>query len=410
MARAHKLTALAVDRLAKKPGRHGDGAGLYLEVQSPTARHWAFRFMLHGKARQMGLGPYPDVTLAEARQKAEEARRVKAAGLDPLEAKRAAKAQTAQDAARAMTFQTCAAEYIATLAAGWRNAKHKAQWSATLEQYAYPVIGTRPVAAVDVEAVLAVLQPLWATKTTTANRLRGRIEAVLDYAAAMKRRSGDNPARWRGHLAKLLPKRSSVHTVRHHPALPYAEIGPFMARLAAQDGLGALALQFTILTAARTGEAIAARWSEVDMKAGVWTIPAERMKARREHRVPLSKAALAVLERAAAHKLDKQDWVFPGRRDKPLSNMAMLATLHRMERDDLTVHGFRSTFRDWTAEATGFPREVAEAALAHTLEDKVEAAYRRGDLFSKRREMMDAWGNYATGTGTGNVLRLARRK
>ena len=341
---------------------------------------------------------------------ASEARKLKAQGKDPIAAREAVRAQERVEAARAVTFRYCASAYIAARKDGWKNAKHAAQWGATLETYAMPVIGELPVQSVDVGMVHRVLEPIWSSKTETASRVRGRVEAILDWATVREFRKGDNPARWRGHLENLFPARSKVQKVEHHPALPYAEMGAFMAALKAQEGIGALAMQFTILTGARTGEVVSAKWSEIDFEAGVWTVPANRMKGGREHRVPLSKPALAILRKR--HELrGKEAFVFSGaRRGKAISNMAMLQTLRRMERADLTVHGFRSTFRDWAAEQTTFPREVAEAALAHVVGDKVEAAYRRGDLFEKRRKLMTAWATFCCTPGAdAKVIPIGKR-
>jgi integrase len=341
----------------------------------------------------MGLGAVHTLGLAEARKRATECRKLRLDGHDPIEDRKAGRLQAKLDAARSMTFEQCAEAYIASHRPSWKNDKHAAQWPSTLKTYAYPVFGNLPVQSIDVGFVLKALQPIWHKKTETATRLRQRIEAVLDWATACGHRQGDNPARWRGHLDKLLPPRAKVQKVRHHKALPYAEIGGFMAALREQNGLAAYALELLILTATRTGEVINAKWEEFDLKAALWTIPGDRMKAGKEHRVPLSKPALAVLKRLEMG--DPGEFVFPGAKPgKPLSNMAMLALLERMERSDLTVHGFRSTFREWAAERTNFPREVAEHALAHSLPDKVEAAYQRGDLVDKRRQMMDAWAKF----------------
>jgi integrase len=395
-----KLKAIALERLAKKPGLHGDGGGLYLRVTSATARSWVFRFMLDGKAREMGMGSYPEISLAQARTAAMGARQLRAQGKDPVGERKTARVQERADAARAMTFRHCAEKYIAAREAAWRNSKHAAQWSATLETYVMPLIGDLPAQAVDVALVHRILEPIWSAKPETASRVRGRMEAILDWAATRGYRHGENPARWKGHLENLFPQRSKVRRVRHHAALPFAEIGAFMVALKREEGLAALALQFTIMTAARTGEVIAAQWSEIDFGDETWTVPAERMKAGREHRVPLSKPALVILgerHKAAAGS----EYVFPGaQKRKPLSNMAMLQTLRRMGRGNLTVHGFRSTFRDWAAERTTYPAEVAEAALAHVVGDKVEAAYRRGDLFDKRRKLMAAWAEFCTAPAT----------
>ena len=387
-----KLTALEVK--AAGAGHHGDGDGLWLQVTSTGAKTWVYRFTLAGKAREMGLGPGHIVSLAQARVLATECRRQRYAGIDPIEARRAKRG--ADDAARvrAMTFDQCAEAYVAAQEAGWRNAKHRAQWVATLATYASPVFGKLPVHEVDQALVLAALEPIWLTKNETAVRLRGRIEHVLDYATSRGLRTGENPARWKGHLKLHLARPSKVAPVMHHPALPYAELGGFMAELRELEGTGPRCLEFTILTAARTGETTGAEWSEINLEGGTWTVPGSRMKAGRDHRVPLSLDAIALLQ--ALPRPDGVRWVFPGRSTgKAMSNMAMLKLLKRMGRGDLTVHGFRSTFRDWATEISNFPHEMAELALAHTIRDKVEAAYRRGDAIEKRRAMMTAWADYA---------------
>ena len=389
--RAVPLTVLQVRNA--KPGRYGDGNGLYLLVRpgDPPGRYWVLRYSAEGRVREMGLGragATPGaVPLAEARQTAGEIHRKVRAGIDPLAERKAARATAA--AAKVRTFREVAGLYITAHAPTWRNPVHRRQWATTLQTYAYPAIGDRPVAAIEVGDVTGILQPIWGDKPETASRVRGRIETVLDFASANGWRTGENPARWRGHLSNILPARAKVRRVVHHAALPWRDMPAFMAALAGQAGTGAVALRFAILTAARTGEVIGAQWREVDMDAAVWTVPAARMKASREHRVPLTAAALAVLR---TMRLLGDGFVFPGAAaERGLSNAAMAAVLDRMGRDDLTVHGFRSTFRDWAAETTDYPREVAEAALAHTLRDKVEAAYRRGDLFDKRRALMEAW-------------------
>jgi integrase len=338
-------------------------------------------------------------------------RQAKGAGQDPIDSRRSERADAAARAGL-NTFGEVADAYIAAHEVSWRNSKHRQQWRNTLDTYAAPIIGKLPVAKVDVGVVMRVLEPIWLDKTETASRLRGRIESVLDYAAARGWRTGENPARWRGHLDHLLAKPGRVAKVEHHAALPWREIGGFMAQLAAEEGVAALSLRFVILTAARTGEAIGARWSEIDMQAAIWTVPAERMKAGREHRVPLSDAALDVLRGAAKlRKITHPDApVFPGRNGAvPLSNMALLMLLRRMERADLTAHGFRSTFRDWCAESTNYPREVAEAAPAHTLKDKTEAAYQRGDMMEKRRRLMAEWATFCSrpaAAGGGEVVTM----
>ena len=341
----------------------------------------------------MGLGPARDVSLAEARERAREARRLRRVGVDPIDAKRERQAADRLDAAKMITFAQCGAAYIENHRAAWKSQKHAAQWEATLRTYAYPVFGNLPVAAVDTALVIKVLDPIWTTKPETASRLRGRIEAVLDFAKVRGYRDGENPARWKGHLKEALPAVSKVRKIKHHAALPYTEIGAFMADLRQRQGGAAGALEFAILTVARTSEVIGVRWPEIDMAQRIWTVPAERMKAGVEHRIPLSEQALALLGRVAATKVN--DVVFCGQKPgHPLSNMALLMMLRRMGRSDITVHGFRSTFRDWAADRTTFPREVVEAALAHTVVNKTEAAYRRSDLFEKRRPLIQQWGSF----------------
>ncbi len=397
MARATgRLSPSAVAK-ARTPGMHADGAGLYLHVGQTGGKSWIYRFMLHGRPREMGLGPLHTIGLAEARQRALDCRRQRLDGIDPLEARLAARAKVKIEEAKAISFAACAERYIKAHRAGWRNDKHAAQWASTLATYVHPTIGTLAVSAVDTNLVAKILEPIWAMKPETAGRVRGRIESILDYAATHGWRAGENPARWRGHLENVLPRRAKVRAVEHHPALPWPEIAEFMAALGMQEGMGAFALRLAIVTAARTGEVIGARWNEIDVQSAVWTIPRERMKAAREHRVPLSDSALNVLRKAAQLREHPggNAFVFPGAKaGKSLSSMTLLAVLKRMERRDLTTHGFRSSFRDWCAEATGYPREVAEAALAHTLSDKTEAAYRRGDLFEKRRQLMEAWADF----------------
>jgi integrase len=390
--RLNRLTAVEVRGIGQK-GMFHDGGGLYLQASAGGAKSWIFRFTLDGRAREMGLGPVHAIPLAEARKRAAECRRMRVDGIDPIEARSAHRGWKRLEAAKAMTFDACAAAYIAAHNASWRNAKHREQWRNTLSSYAGPVFGSLPVQSIDVGLVMKALEPIWHTKPETASRLRGRIEAVLDWATVRSYRNGENPARWRGHLDKLLPARSKVHKVKHHPALPYNEMADFTSALQNQEGVAARALEFLILTAARTGEVISAPWDEVDLDGKLWVVAPARMKAGREHRVPLSVAAMGVLEQMK--EIRESEFVFAGgKRGKPLSNMAMLAVLKRMGRGDLTTHGFRSTFRDWAAECTNFPREVVEMALAHSIESKVEAAYRRGDLFQKRRQLMEAWARF----------------
>jgi integrase len=419
---AHGIGKLAAVSLSRLPaGMHGDGGNLWLQVTPSGARTWLFRFRHAGKARAMGLGPLHTVSLAEARVKARECRRLLLEGFDPLEARKATRLAVKLDAAKVMTFRECAERYIAAHKAGWRNPKHAAQWPATLTAYVYPVFGPLPVQAIDTALVMKAVEPIWNAKPETASRVRGRIESVLDWATARGYRAGENPARWRGHLENLLPARNKVRRVKHHAALPYPEIAAFVAELRQQEGIAARALEFAILTAARTGEVIEARWDEINTAERLWTIPAERMKAGKEHRVPLSAAALAILaHRRAAETASEAEcgerrqggFIFPGgpggKAGRPLSNMAFLMTLRRMGRADLTAHGFRSTFSDWCAEQTSFPSEVRELALAHAVGNAVEAAYRRGDLFEKRRQLAEAWARFCDGGGAAVIeLRTA---
>jgi len=389
---ANKLSPLTVTKTTK-PGLYADGGGLYLQITSAGVKSWLFRYMRAGKARGMGLGPTHTIGLADARARALNCRRLLIDGTDPIDARDAERAAKRLDEAAGMTFKQCSEKYIEAHRAGWKNAKHADQWTNTLTTYADPVFGSKAVSAIDTTLVMKVLQPIWTTKTETASRLRGRIESVLDWATVRGYRSGENPARLKGHLDTLLPKRSRVQKVKHHPALLYADLPKFMKTLQSQEGTAARALEFLILTATRTNEVIGATWPEVDLNEGVWTVPAERMKMGKEHRVPLSARAIALAK--AQEDVKRGDYVFPGARDKkPLSNMAMLQLLERMKRDDITVHGFRSTFRDWAGETTNYPREVCEAALAHGIKDKAEAAYARGDLFVKRTALMQDWETY----------------
>jgi integrase len=402
-----RLTALKVSR-AKRPGMYADGDGLYLQITEGGAS-WVYRYMLNGRAREMGLGSLALYGLSEARAKAQDARRLRHQGIDPIEHRRAARAQAQIDAAKSKTFAECADAYIKVHRAGWRNGKHAAQWAATLATHA-GAIGALPVQAIDTTLVMKVLQPIWEKKPETASRVRGRIERILDWAKVSGYRAGENPARWRGHLDHLLAARSRVRKVKHFAALPYAELAGFLAALREQQGIVARALEFTILTAARSGETRGARRSEFDLLDKTWTVPAERMKANREHRAPLPARALTILQEMQAHHHCDDGFVFPGgKQDKPLSDMAFSMLLRRMGRGDLTAHGFRSSFRDWAAEQTNFPSEVAEMALAHAVGSKVEAAYRRGDLFEKRRRLMQAWAEFLTKTPAGRGAVLALR-
>lgn len=412
-----KLTALKVSKETKR-GFYADGGNLYLQITEAGVKSWILRYMVEGKAKTMGLGAVHAVTLAEARDKAADCRKLISAGIDPLHARKSDQAKAKAETEKTQTFRQCAETYIESHKDAWRNAKHKWQWENTMERFAYPVIGDLPVQEVDVSLVLKILEPIWKTKTETATRVRSRIELILDSAKSKGLRGGENPARWRGHLQNLLAKPSKIRKVKHQPALPYAEINGFLTKLKAEEGIAAIALTFAILTATRTSETIKAEWQEFDIKAKLWTIPDERMKAGREHRVPLSDAAVQILrdmqKQQKALGLDKCPYVFTLHKlGKPMSNMAMLMLIRRMNRKDITVHGFRSSFRDWGAEQTHYPREVAETALAHISGDKVELAYRRSDLFDKRRQMMDAWARYCATpqnkakTG-GKVIKLAK--
>lgn len=388
-----KLTALKVRTAG--PGKHWDGEGLRLVVSEGGAKKWLLRITIGGKRREMGLGSYPEVSLAEAREEAAKARTAARRGANPIASRRAKPAEVP-------TFTQAAARFIRAHRRGWRNPKHAHQWVATLKTYARPKIGGKAVSEITTEDVLAVLSQIWTTKTETAKRVQGRLENVLDYAAAMKWRSGENPARWRGHLNKLLPPPARVRRVRPQPALEFREMPNFVQELRNLDSVSARALEFLILTACRTGEVLGATWQEIDLENRSWTIPAGRTKAHREHRVPLSHSAMAVLGRLP--RLADCPFVFPGARDgRPLSSMALLMLMRGMghgvggEKSDAVPHGFRSAFRDWAGEVSSFPRDVCEMALAHVIENKVEAAYRRGDLFEKRRSMMQAWADWCAG-------------
>jgi integrase len=413
----HKLDPGWVKRTTEV-GMHADGGGLYLQVSRFGTKSWIFRFMLDGRRREMGLGPYPAVSLAAAREKAADSRvMVQAEHADPIEVRIAQRNQARIDAAKAKTFRQCAEAYIAAHQSAWRNAKHRAQWSSTLATYVYPVFGSLPVQVIDVTLVLKVLEPIWTIKPETASRVRQRIESILDAAAARGYRQGENPARWRGHLDQVLAKKSKVaRAVRqakgkgeHFAAMPYADLPDFILELRNHTEISAKALEFTILTVKRTEEVIGAQRREVSARDKLWTIPAGRMKGEREHRVPLSDAVLALLDAVGAFDGDPDGFIFPGAKPgRGLSNMAMLNLLQeRMDRPDVTVHGFRSTFRDWGAECTNFPNEVLEMHLAHVVNDKVEAAYRRGDLLEKRRELAEEWARYCGSAHHDKVVRLA---
>jgi integrase len=391
--RTAKLTALQVERLTK-PGHYGDGLGLYLQVNANGQKSWIFRYERLGRERYMGLGPLHKVSLVNARDAAREARQCLVNGEDPLEKKRRQIEEQQREEQRNLRFDACVALYLQAHADAWRNAKHRQQWENTLRTYVSPHFGSIPARQVATEHVLKALEPIWSTKTETASRVRERIERVLSWAATRGYREGDNPARWVGHLEMLLPAPAKLKKVKHHAALPFSEVAMFFELLGKEEGTAARALEFTILTAGRSGEVLGATWDEIDLAAGVWTIPPERMKAGRAHRVPLVSAAIALLRRQAGRDLVR---VFPGaRKGKPLSGMAMPVVLRRLGRKTLTVHGFRSTFRDWAAEQTDYPRELAEVALAHTVGSAVEKAYRRGDMFERRRRLMEDWTEWCT--------------
>lgn len=390
-----KLTARKVE--TAKPGKYGDGEGLQLAVSPSGARKWVLRFQWQGKAREMGLGAFPLVSLEQARDAAREARKLAKAGIDPIADNKREKTVP--------TFGELADTVAADLSEGFRNEKHKAQWKMTLEVYAKP-LRSLSVNAIETADVLAVLKPLWTAKPETASRLRGRIEKVLNAAKAKGFRSGENPAAWRGHLENLLPKQSML-TRGHHAAMPYADVPAFIAKLRERDATAALALEFTILTAARTGETLEAEWSEFDLHAKVWTVPAPHMKTGRVHRVPLSERAVEILRALEKERVSK--FVFPGQKaDRPLSGMAMEMVLRRMKVENATVHGFRSSFRDWAGNETPFPRDLAETALSHVIGDKAEQAYRRGDALEKRRALMEAWASYCEPSAASNVVRLTK--
>jgi integrase len=404
MARTlNKLTDVKA-KSALPAGRHSDGGGLYLTVSATGAKSWAFMWsrmepnakgVVRQKRVEMGLGSYPDLTLGKAREEARQCREAVADGRDPLaEKKRAAEP----------TFSECADQFLDSMESGWRNEKHRAQWRMTLGPAYCASLQSKRVSTISTDDVLKVLTPVWATKPETASRIRGRIERVLEFAKAKSWRTGDNPALWRGHLRGVLPARDR-ETKKNHPAMHYREVPGFLESLRMREALAARALEMLILTAARSGEVLGAKWTELDLESGVWTIPASRMKAKRIHRVPLSKSALDLLKPLSETRIS--EFVFPGQaKGKPLSNMAMEMQMRRMKTNDATVHGFRSSLRDWVSEETNFPREIAEAALAHTVGDETERAYRRGDALEKRRALMEAWAGHLAARAPINVVRL----
>jgi integrase len=397
----NKLSARTVTTL-NKPGRYSDGGNLYLQIAQSGTRQWTFLFQLNGKQREMGLGSAgpKGLSLAEAREKAIDIRRQLQRGIDPIEVRKTTKSA---EKAAGVTFGQFADEYIETHKSSWSNSKHAAQWKMTLGDAYCGTIRAKPIIAIDIDDILAVLTPAWQTVPETARRVRMRLEKVLDAARVRGLRSGENPARWKGHLDQILPKHGKASR-GHHAALPWNEIPALVHLLEVRDGVAALAFRFLILTATRTSEVLNARWDEIDFETETWTVPAERMKSRRQHRIPLSKAALAILKQL---KGNHQNFIFPAPSDaRPLSNMVFLMLLRRLKRDDVTPHGMRSSFRDWAAECTTFPNEVCEMALAHVVENATEAAYRRGDLFDKRRKLMDAWAAFFDSGPSSNVVRL----
>lgn len=418
---ARNVGALNAKRITKlKRGRYKDpeSRGLYLQISPTGTKSWLLYYELNGRVRYMGLGAYADFSLREARERARAARQKIADGIDPIDAKNAERAARSLEAAKAITFEAAARQYYEQHEAKWKNRKAAAQFLSTLDDYVFPVFGKLAVADVDTGLVLKALErdhpkhpgkSLWMTVPVTANRVRSRIEAVLDWATVRRHRTGDNPARWRGHLDNVLPAPGQIQKVNHHAALPYGDVPAFVAALGEREGVAARALEFTILCAARTSEVIGATWGEFDFKAKVWTVPASRMKAAKEHRVPLSDPGVEILKSLPTEH--GNDFVFIGPRASGLSNMAMASVLKRMGRDDITVHGFRSTFMDWAHERTAAPKTVIDMALAHTVGDKVEAAYRRGDLFKKRIRLMCDWAKYcASPAPAGEVVTLARRR
>jgi integrase len=385
---------------------HADGGGLYLRVAPTGTKSWIFRFGAAGKLRDMGLGSVNDVSLAGARRRAGEYRELRAQGLDPISHRRESVAQQRASDAKSLTFKQCAERYIASHEAGW-TAKHHKNWVASLQRDAFPVLGDLPVRMIDTALVMEALAPAWKDKIVTAGRVRGRIESILDWAKVSGLRDGENPARWRGHLDHLLPAKSKAHKVEHHTALPYAQVGAFLGRLRANNSMAARCLEFTILTAARLGEVRLAKWAEIDFEAKTWVVPAPRTKTRKEHRVPLSRRAVELLKEMWA--IRRGEAIFYGMRDGPVAGITVLMLAKQVAGAPITVHGFRSTFRDWAAEQTNYPREVAEMALAHAVGDAVERAYARTDLFERRRKLMESWATYCGRPATkGEVVPIRR--
>jgi integrase len=409
MARAlFRLTAMKVAK-AKRPGLYADGGSLYLRVAEGGSKQWIFRYVTNGRMRDMGIGPAHTLTLAEARERATEARKLRLDGIDPIVHKRARVAAIRAADDNAMTFRQCADGFVKDHSSTWSNTRHRADWESSLLRHVYPSLGALPISSIDTPLVLRTLKPIWTTIPETATRVRQRIESIIDWATAHHFRTGDNPARWGGRLEHALPARAKIAAVKHHVALPMEEVGAVMNRLRAEEGTAARCLEFIMLTAARLSEALGAEWREIDFAARTWTVPANRMKSRRTHKVPLSDAAVAVLEQMNAVRCS--DYVFPGNREgRPIGDNSVWRLVKDVAGDkQTTVHGLRSCFKDWCSERTNFAREVSEMALAHAIPDAVEAAYRRGDLFEKRRKLMDAWAAHCAKieTDPDNLIALA---
>ncbi|MBS3023289.1 tyrosine-type recombinase/integrase [Acidiphilium multivorum] len=402
-----RLNALAITN-ANREGNLHDGGGLYLRVRADGSKSWAFRYTLAGRKHWMSLGPLRDVSLAEAREQARQLRNQVRDGYDPLAQRRERQHLAAEQTAR--TFDAVAAAYIEAHKAEWKNAKHRQQWENTLATYATPIIGKRPVSEISLLDVRRVLDPIWTQKPETASRLRGRVEAVLAYATVHGWRSGDNPARWQGFLDQIYAPKTKVRAVKHHAALDYHEMPTFMAELREREAVSARCLEFAILTATRSNEARGARWDEIDLDSALWLIPEQRMKAKKEHRVPLAPRAVEVLREMAERSARRDGLIFPGGAPgKPMTDVALAKALAVL-RPGFTPHGMRSSFREWAAEMTSFPREIAEVALAHINKDRTEAAYQRGDLLAKRRQLMEAWANYCAGLAEESEKVVAMRR
>ena len=409
MARVlHRLTPITLKRNSA-PGYYGDGGGLYFQVAPAGTKSWIFRFSMLGRRREMGLGSFPTVSLADAREAASIARKLVSVGKDPIEERQSNRAQKKLDAARGISWDSALTQFLDSHEDGWKNKKHRQQWRNTLDTYAKDVLGALPIASIGQSQISKILDPIWNEKPETASRVRGRIERILDWARVRGYREGENPARWRGHLDKVYPARAKVRKVKHHAAVPIDDLPKIYGQLTKAKGIAAKALRFVILTAARPGEAVGGLWPEVDKRSALWTIPPERMKADREHRVTLSREALAILDEMTEVKSD--NFVFPGHKEgRPLSLTALSKALKAAGGGEATVHGMRSTFKDWASERTSYPSEVSEMALAHSIGDKVEAAYRRGELLKKRAALLQQWATFVrSGTG-GNVVAIGSRR